>query len=222
MTRLTYCLFLAVLGGCEGVGGAAEAPAAPSMTAPAPSALPNPQKKKPPGIHQPTGSGGGEAHPAPSAGGVVVEDPSVLGVRLGDTRAEAVRRLGACPLEEDRCLYPERGVELGLSHGRVERLVLHAAGEREVVIPGGKTVFQGYAGEVAGLRLLTAAPEVLRTLGEPQARLRPLREPEQTAQESERELWEYPARGFALELAPSEQGLRVVRVHIPLAPARPQ
>ncbi len=192
MNRLAYCLLLAALGGCE----------------------------------QPTGSGGDEAQPSGSAlspangdgASVAADELSILGVRLGDTRAVAIQRLGACPLE-DRCLYPERGVELGLSHGRVERLVLHAAGEREVIIPGGNTVFQGYAGEVAGLRLLSPAQEVLRALGEPAAKLRPLRAPEQPA--TERELWEYPARGFALELEPSERGLRVVRVHIPLAPARP-
>ncbi len=158
---------------------------------------------------------------APSPGAAVRAAPSALAIHLGDTRATLTRLLGPCeaaPGADGVCVYWQRGLELELSSGRVQRMVAHQAGDASLLADGAaKGRFGLFRQSIGQVQIGMSAAALLNLLGPPDQRLLPLgNNPGPDAG-----VWEYPKRGLAVEVEPVAGKPQVVRIHVPLAPGRP-
>ena len=154
---------------------------------------------------------------AASPAGLMERAPKVLGVALGTSRAELEARLGPCEaLEAGGCVYWSRGVEFELAGGRVQRAVAHSKGDRSSLRSAaepGEAKFRAFAGDVGGARIGQSVSEIEKQ-STPTQRLRAV--PTAADPAGEAGVYEYAERGLALEISEA----RVIRIHVPIAPAR--
>ncbi len=117
-------------------------------------------------------------------------------------------------------MYWSRGVEFELAGGKVQRVIAHSKGDRSSLRSAaepGNGHFEAFQGELAGARIGLTSEELGARLKEPTQHLRAV--PNGADPAGQATVYEYADHGLAIELDGGER-LSVVRIHVPIAPAR--
>ncbi|MCA9643858.1 MAG: hypothetical protein H6718_06805 [Polyangiaceae bacterium] len=144
--------------------------------------------------------------------------PKVQGIALGELKEVLEHKLGRCEtLEAGACIYWSRGLEFELASGKVQRAIVHQAGDksslRSATAPGERT-FQAFNGDLDGARIGQNLRVLESKLSGPTQRLRAV--PNGADPAGDAIVYEYSESGLAVELEDST----VARIHVPIAPAR--
>lgn len=155
---------------------------------------------------------------APSPAELMKRAPKVLGVALGSSKQELEKTIGPCEAHRSgSCIYWSRGVEFELAGGVVQRAIAHAADDGSALRGAGEPGegrFEKFGGELAGVRIGKSLKELEEQLPGPTQHLRAV--PNGADPSGNALVYEYSKLALAVEV---EEGM-VVRIHVPIAPAR--